>query len=187
MASNPEVSGAMVIGTQRFQAALLIEPASESPLTTAEQAALIELVWLSVEEANRSAPDHAHVEKAFILIVPSDRRLIRAGKGTFMRGPSISQYETEIEKMYANADTIIEEEDDSRGVLRGMSLDIVTRVVQENVLAVTKWSSLDDTGSFFDNGMDSLQGLQLTRALRRSLNRPDLALSTIYQNPTVPQ
>lgn len=42
IASNPELSGALVIGAQRFQAALLIEPASERVLTTTEHAALIE-------------------------------------------------------------------------------------------------------------------------------------------------
>ncbi|KAF7959683.1 hypothetical protein EAE96_001297 [Botrytis aclada] len=35
--------------------------------------------------------------------------------------------------------------------------------------------------------MDSLQGLQLTRTLRRSFYHPDFALSTVYQNPTVSQ
>lgn len=35
--------------------------------------------------------------------------------------------------------------------------------------------------------MDSLQALQITRALRCGLRRPELALSTIYRNPTVAQ
>lgn len=184
MATNPEVSGALVIGAQRFQAALLIEPLSEDSLTTAEQADLIERVWASVEEANRSAPAHAQVEKALILVVPPDRRFIRSGKGTFMRGATISQYETEIDALYANADTV-EGEVDSQAVRHDTSLDVVTQIIRERVLAVTKWSSIDHNDSFFDHGMDSLQGLQLLRALRRSLQRPDLALSTIYQNSTI--
>lgn len=186
MASNPEVSGALVIGAQRFQAALLVEPASDNLITTAEKAALIEHIWPSIEAANRSAPAHAQVEKAFILVAPPGRRFIRSGKGTFMRGPTISQYETEIDTLYANADTI-EEGGNNQAGLHDMSLDVVTYLVRERVLAVTKWSSLDDRGSFFDGGMDSLQGLQLLRALRKSLQRPDLALTTIYQNPTVSQ
>jgi hypothetical protein len=44
MASNPELSGALVIGAQRFQAALLVEPNSKTPLTTSEQAGLIERI-----------------------------------------------------------------------------------------------------------------------------------------------
>ncbi|TGO17008.1 hypothetical protein BTUL_0021g00050 [Botrytis tulipae] len=78
MTSNPEVSGALVIGAQKLQAALLIEPVSDLPLTTAEQAALIERIWPSIEESNRTAPAHARVEKSFVLVIPMDRRLIRA-------------------------------------------------------------------------------------------------------------
>lgn len=187
MANNPELSGVLVIGAQRFQAALLIESASESLLTTAEQAALIERIWPSVEEANRSAPAHAQLEKSFILIVPSDRRFIRAGKGTFMRGPSISQYIEEIERLYANADFSPDDGDDGADeeTLHISGLDGITHLVRQHVRTVTGWSSLDDASGFFDHGMDSLQGVRLTRALRRSFHRPGLALSTIYQNPTV--
>ncbi|KAK7745063.1 putative NRPS-like protein biosynthetic cluster [Cytospora paraplurivora] len=186
---NPELNGALVIGAQRFQAALLIEPVSDSPLTTAEQAALIERVWPSVEEANRSAPAHARVEKSFILVVPADRRLIRAPKGTFLRGPSISQYTAEIDKLYGNADVVADDEDDGTGeaVLHTTGLDGITSLLRQQVRAVTGWSNLNENDSLFDQGMDSLQGLQLTRALRRSFRRPDLALSTIYNNPTVSQ
>ncbi|KAI1779547.1 hypothetical protein F4818DRAFT_399670 [Hypoxylon cercidicola] len=44
---NPELSGVLVIGSQRLQAALLIDPASESPLTMEEQAVLIEVFCLN--------------------------------------------------------------------------------------------------------------------------------------------
>jgi thioester reductase-like protein len=184
---NPEVSGALVIGAQRFQAALLIEPVTESPLTTAEQAALIERIWPSVEEANRSAPAHARVEKSFILILPTDRRLIRAAKGTFTRGPSISQYTQEIERLYNNADMMLDDNDDSTGeeTLIPTNIEEIRRLVREHIGGVTGWPSFDDSESFFSRGMDSLQGLQLMRALRRSFHRTDLGLSTVYQNPTV--
>ncbi|ROV92215.1 hypothetical protein VMCG_09323 [Cytospora schulzeri] len=189
MAKNAELSGALVIGTQRFQAALLIEPTSEKTLSTVEQAALIERIWPSVDEANHSAPAHARVEKSFILVVPADRRLIRAGKGTFMRGPSISQYAEEIERLYSNADVVTDDEDDAipEAAMHATKPDRITFLVRQQVSVVMGWSSLNETDNFFDHGMDSLQGLRLTRALRRSFSRPDIALSTIYKNPTVSQ
>ena len=121
LSSNPELSGVLVIGAQRFQAALLVEPASEGALTTADQAALIERIWPSIDEANRSAPAHAHIDKAFILVVPPDRRLIRTDKGTFMRGPSISQYEEEIESLYSHADRIEDDEQMSQSAPQDMN------------------------------------------------------------------
>lgn len=71
--------------------------------------------------------------------------------------------------------------------LHAMGPDAVTCVVQQHLHAITGWSSLDSADSFFDRGIDSLQGLQLTRALRRSFYRPDFALSTVYQNSTIPK
>ncbi|KAI1129722.1 putative NRPS-like enzyme [Nemania abortiva] len=189
MASNPEVSGALVIGAQRFQAALLIEPTTKTPLTTAEQAALIERIWPSVEDANRSAPAHASIEKTFILVLPADRPLIRAGKGTFMRDPSIRQYTAEIEKLYANSDVVPEDYDGAtpETVLHTTTLDGAIRLVRQHVRAVTRWKGLGDGDNFFDRGMDSLQGLRLIRSLRSAFHRHDFALSTVYQNPTVSQ
>ncbi|ROW16995.1 hypothetical protein VPNG_01418 [Cytospora leucostoma] len=191
VARNPELGGALVFGTQRLQAALLIDPAalSDGPLTTSEQAALIERVWPSVQEANAVAPAHARVERSMILVV--DRPLIRAGKGTIQRAASIQQYDAEIESLYANADLALDDENSpGEASLNLTDTEIVTRFIRESVFAVTDWSSSDEaytTGTFFENGMDSLMALRLLRLLRRALHRPDLGLSTIYSNPTVEQ
>ncbi|KAK7752885.1 putative NRPS-like protein biosynthetic cluster [Diatrype stigma] len=191
VASNPELGGAIVLGSQRFQAALLIEPASDAQLTTAEEAALIERVWPSVEEANKVAPAHARVEKALILVTSHDRPLIRAGKGTLQKSASLAQYTEEIDRLYAHADATPDDDGDEDGADGQVNLTdakTVATLIRDSIQAVTGWSSLDDdSATFFDLGLDSLQALQLTRALRRSLHRPDLALPTIYQNPTVPQ
>lgn len=187
LARNHELSGALVIGSQRFQAALLIEAAKAAgPLTTAEQAALIERVWPSVNEANRVAPAHARVEKALILVTTPDRPLIRAGKGTIQRPASLSQYAADIDKLYTDVDMALNDEP------AGVPLDLANKNtvalrIRDSLLAVTGWPDIDDTVNFFDSGMDSLQALQVTRALRRCLQLPSLALSTVYQNPTIPQ
>lgn len=106
-----------------------------------------------------------------------------------MRGPSISQYTEEIEKLYEGAEVIphnFENETVGMGV-PPMGLDGVTRLIRQELHTVMGWSNFGDVEGFFDRGMDSLQALQLTRALRRSFHRPDVALSTVYQNPTVSQ
>lgn len=190
LARNHElISGAIVIGAQRFQAALLIEPATAESLTTAEQAALIERVWPSVEEANRAAPAHARVEKTLILVTPANCRMVRAGKGTIQRMASIKQYEAEIEKLYADVEAAVDDDDAARAPLNLASKDVVAQLIRDSVSAVIgqQLSVDNDMASFFDRGMDSLQALQLTRALRRVLHRTNIALSTVYQNPTVEQ
>ncbi|KAI1812806.1 putative NRPS-like enzyme [Poronia punctata] len=189
MTSNPEVSGALVIGAQRFQAALLIESSSKAVLTTAEEAELIERIWPSVEDANRSAPAHARIEKPFIMILPADKPLIRAGKGTFMREPSIGQYKDEIERLYANSDVSLGDHQNGVPVIALHSIDFdgASRLVRHHICDVTDWQDLGDGDNFFERGMDSLQGLRLVRALRTAFHRHDFALSSVYQNPTVSQ
>jgi thioester reductase-like protein/aryl carrier-like protein len=193
VASNPDLlSGALVIGTHRLQAALLLEPVAPVQ-AEAEQRALVERLWPSIEEANRAAPAHARVEKSLVFVTTPDRPLVRAGKGTLQRGVSIAQYEAEINALYENAEKAIlgseEDDGDDKDVTFNIheilgDVDLTTQRIRDVVLKITDWPVLDDSGSFFELGMDSLQALRLTRALRRSLHRPDLGLSTVYQNPT---
>lgn len=192
VATNPELSGALVVGAQRFQAALVIDPASSiptEPLSTFQQAALIERIWPSVQEANKVAPAHARIEKSLILVTSPDRPFIRAGKGTIQRAASVAQYTADIETLYARADlNFADDETVSGQSLASRDAEAVARFIRQTVSTVTGWTEEDgDSASFFDRGMDSLQALQLTRALRRGLCRPDLGLPTIYNNPTVLQ
>lgn len=186
VAKHSELGGALVVGTQRFQAALLIEPAAlDAPLTTAEQAALIEKIWPTVQAANAVVPAHAKVEKALILVV--DRPMIRSGKGTIQRAASIEQSSSNIEDLYINAD-ITADGEDVPGVASWNSTDAanVSRLICDSVCSVIGRSILDES-SFFDYGLDSLMALQILRLLRRGLHRPDIGLSTIYSNPSVAQ
>ncbi|KAI1747666.1 hypothetical protein F4782DRAFT_417041 [Xylaria castorea] len=188
VANNPTlVSGAIVIGAQRFQAALVIEPKDlAANMSMAEKATLIERVWPSVLEANKTVPAHAKVEKSLILV--TDRKgLIRAGKGTIQRAANVVQYTDEIDKLYRSAEVTLDEEEDQDSAVDITDTDSVSRLIWKAVRGLTGWTDLDESASFFEMGMDSLQALQLGRALRKSLRAGGLALSTIYQNPSALQ
>ncbi|KAI0188864.1 putative NRPS-like enzyme [Astrocystis sublimbata] len=185
VANNPEITGAMVIGAQRFQAALLVEPASTVTITTtADQAALIERIWPSIEDANSVAPAHARVEKSMILIATPNRPLKRTAKGSMQRAATLAPYAVELEKLYSDADA---EVDMTSEVYSSMSPDMIRRRIRDIVLETTGWKDLGDSIGFFDNGMDSLQALRIIRALRRGLGASYLGLSTLYHNPSIVQ
>ncbi|KAI0164070.1 hypothetical protein GGR57DRAFT_489736 [Xylariaceae sp. FL1272] len=183
-ASNANaISAALVVGAQRFQAALVIEPiAANGPLSTEEQASLIESVWPSVDEANKKAPAHARVEKSLILVAPLP--FIRAGKGTIQRAATIAQYTSEIEKLYADADVSSYLSADVERYGDVTDVNTATQIIRDTARAATGRSDLGNTDNFFDSGMDSLQALQLVRTIRAALHRPGLALSAVYRNPT---
>ncbi|KAH8156102.1 hypothetical protein CIB48_g12145 [Xylaria polymorpha] len=163
----------------RFEAALIVEPAANSgSLTTAEQAALIERVWPSVDEANRSVPAHARVDKSLILVAAQP--LIRAGKGTIQRAANLLQYSDDIDRLYVNADVSVT----GAQTIEATDINAVMRLIQDTFRGMEGLTKIDEDTSFFDNGMDSLRALQLVRTLRKTMCVPKLALSTIYQTPT---
>lgn len=208
VASNSELSGALAVELRTSQAAaLIIEPAAapggaggRGPLTTAEQAALIERVWPSVQEANSSAdaaaaPGHALVDKALVLVTTPDRPLIRDTEGAVQPAPSVEQYSADLEALRARAEVGPPGVDGAPLVsLSGSGPEGIAQFVQESVSAVTGWPHEEGgggrrrpSGTFFERGMDSLVAVQLARVLRRGLHRPEVALSTVYCNPTVSQ
>lgn len=61
----------------------------------------------------------------------------------------------------------------------------VSQFINKSIVSVTKWQNLDGNEIFLTLGMDSLQALLLVRELRRTLTIPNLALTTVYTNPSV--
>ena len=187
VARNPDVSAALVIGAQRFQAALLVEPVTSGrELSLAEQAAFIERIWPTVEEANADAPSHAQIMKSHVLLTKPQKPMLRAGKGTMQRSGTLKSYAVEIDKLYKDADTMSEDFSGIGAAATGnFDKDLVSKTVRHFILENANWKSLDNSDNFFALGMDSLQALVLVRKLKQALRVPDIALSTIYTNPSV--
>lgn len=83
VASNPSVSAVMVVGAQRFQAALLIEAVTDGKeLSLSEQAAFIEDIRPSISESNENCPKHARTTKSHIMFTDPQKPMLRASKGT---------------------------------------------------------------------------------------------------------
>ncbi|KAJ5814169.1 acetyl-CoA synthetase-like protein [Penicillium pulvis] len=180
IAYNSEVTGCLVAGAQRFQAALIIERGGK-PAESRDT--IIEELWPSIEQANSSAPAHARIAKSHILFTSPDRPMLRAGKGTVQRAGTLGLYARELEDLYSSADTI------SQIVGPGGVDDTaqVTEYIRTTILAITGWSSdkLTDTENWFNLGFDSLQAITATRALKQGLNIVALTPNFIYLHPTV--
>lgn len=187
VAKNEEVFGALVVGAQRLQAALLIELRRKSgSLTTKEQSELVERIWPTIKEANSVTPAHARVEKMLVLVTSPDKPIIRAGKGTIQRQATIEAYADEIDQLYAavEADQILDSEDVETSPDTKDPIEIRALIVR-SLKAVSANETFQDEDNLFLLGLDSLQSLQLARRLKKVLKLPELALSTIYSNPSV--
>lgn len=183
-ASHRDVSGVIIAGSQRFQTALLIELKSKEKLTLGDKANMVEEIWPSIEEANKECPAHARIAKSHIIFIPPTCPMIRTPKGTIMRAASLAQYTKELDMLYANADKVPDHGNASANIdLQDSST--VLLYLRETVSEITGSLDLQDDDNFFVQGIDSLQALLITRQLKQSLNLPDLAISTIYANPSI--
>ena len=187
VARNADVSAALVIGAQRFQAALLIEPvAAHAALSPSERAAFIKRIWPTVEEANKYAPAHARLMTSHILFTQPHKPMSRAGKGTIQRSGTLKAYASEIDAVYRDADMMSTSLDDKAHYTLGKPDEaIISEYVRKSVLSTVGWPDIDVGADLFALGMDSLHALSLVRKLRQFLDMPKIALSTIYTNPSI--
>lgn len=180
---HPAVRAALVAGNQRFEACLLVEPAITDTLSNTFKANFIEEIWPTVEEANGQCPAHARISKSKILVVDPEKPMLRAGKGTVQREGTLRLYSDQIDALYSEISmqptlserisALISNSDDAVSFLR-------TRVAE-----ITSWSQFENDANFFELGMDSLQALRLSGAIRSILGMSSVSPSVIYKNPSI--
>ena len=103
LSSSPDVTEALLVGTGRPQAALLLEMKQGTPLETARQREeVLSRLWPLVEEVNRMCPTYAKITKDLTLILSPGKPMARAAKGTVQRRATVTLYEKELDMIYAN-------------------------------------------------------------------------------------
>ncbi|KAI8634247.1 acetyl-CoA synthetase-like protein [Xylariaceae sp. FL1651] len=184
---HPGVQGALVIGSNRFQPGLLLEPVEHLRSKEDEQN-FIESVWPFVERANSQTVAHGQISKELIAVTSPDKRFLRSGKGSIQRASTVQLYAEEINRLYEQAE-------------KGTQLDVAALDVssEESLAAfishtfesLGRKAKLDLDTDFFSAGIDSLQVMNASRSLRASLEKTvptmDSAILTsrfIYNNPT---
>ncbi|PYI31348.1 NRPS-like enzyme [Aspergillus indologenus CBS 114.80] len=189
IAANREVTGCLVAGAQRFQAALIVELGqAEAALSISERAAMIEKLWPSIQAANSESPAHARIARSHILFTTPAKPMLRASKGTVQRAGTLMLYAPELEALYADAERLAQA---TGGIAAGPgSVDDAGEVagyIRSSILNITDWAAdkLSDATNWFDLGLDSLQAITLTRELKHGLNLPALTPNLVYLHPSV--
>ena len=174
----------MVLGDQRLEAALLIEPSTGCHMSVKDRAELLERVWPSIEAANVECPAHAKISKSLVMFTVPSKPMVRAGKGTIIRRATTELYADEITQLYSDADQLAGETK-LTSLERDYAINYAESLqeyVRKAVLGVMGWGSMEQNEDFFSLGMDSLQALRLVREMRLICS---IGPSTIYTNPTI--
>ncbi|KAM4058812.1 male sterility protein [Hirsutella rhossiliensis] len=188
--AHANVKGAVVVGHQRFQPALLVEPASH-PTSDEEKEKFLEDLWPLVEEINKETVAHGRINRSFAGLTDPAKPFPRAGKGSIQRAAALQLYKDEIDTLYENAwsggaSGPIALDFDSADKLTGSIIDLLQ----------TKFGApeLEGDTDIFSAGIDSAQVIQMANMLRSGVdaahpsdNSESVAPKDIYANPTPSQ
>lgn len=162
---DPRVRTAIVVGTMRFQPALLIEPV-QHPNSAEEAEDLLEELWPIVAKTNNEMAAHARISRQLILLTKADKPFPRLAKDTVHRVPSIKLYESEVDDLFREADAGWK---DARCNLDLVSEETLLQSVCRLFQTLTYVSTIEPDTEFFMAGIDSLQVVNACRLLRGAL------------------
>lgn len=196
---HPALKGALVVGTQRFQAGLIVEPAGAYPATEDQRRALLDSVWPLVEKANAETVAHGRIARDMLVLSHPDKPFLRAGKGTIQRALTVKLYEDDINRMYENRSGSGNEngEEEAAAAAAANKLDVsseeaLTQSLVETLRKNLGADRLDTDVDFFAAGIDSLGVMNAAKVIRAGLQRSGHAVAdpqvvaprVIYRNST---
>lgn len=100
ISGHPEIKAALMFGTRRPQAALLMELENPQGLSGDAHSELMERLWPTIAEANKMCTAQSVIQKSHILLTQAENPLPRAGKGTVQRARAFQMYEAALGSLY---------------------------------------------------------------------------------------
>jgi thioester reductase-like protein len=184
---HPGVKGAVVVGSNKFQPALFIEPATH-PKSEEEEKEFLDDVWPHVVRANKETVAHGQIGREFLTLTNPAKPFPRAGKGTVQRAGAIKLYKSEIEELYERVGQVSSAEAPKIDV---SSEDALVESIEKMFETHLGSPHLEPDTDFFAAGIDSMQVINASRLLRAGLEAAGhptdgtaLATRVVYGNPT---
>ncbi|KAI3400709.1 hypothetical protein diail_1918 [Diaporthe ilicicola] len=188
VSDHSSLKGVMVVGSEKFQAGLILEPRVH-PRTKEEETQLLDSVWPLVEKANEETVTHGRISRDLMTLSNPDKPFLRAGKSTIQRAATVKLYKDEIEKLYENFGT----DEHAKDVveLDLSSEDSLARSIVETLRKYIGAEKLEEDVDFFAAGVDSMGVMRASKLLRaglkdagREVDDKAVAARVVYQNAT---
>ncbi|OBT65192.1 NRPS-like protein [Pseudogymnoascus sp. 23342-1-I1] len=190
LVGHPLIKGAIVVGQDRFQPALILEPAT-LPKTHEESEAIIESAWPLINDLNKVTVSHGRISKELVVLSDPDLPFSRASKGTVQRGLTVQAYRLNIDDIYKQANAI-------RTVdvkpLDFASMGTTLKTITQLFTDQTSIKDIRPDADFFTAGLDSLQVMNFSKSLRAGfaasgakIDESIVAPRAVYSNPTLEQ
>lgn len=186
--SHSAIKGALVVGDQRFQSALILEP-YEVPADKAAAEALVNSVWPLIEEVNKVTVTHGRIIRDLVVLSDPATPFLRAPKGSIQRRLTVKVYKGFINQVYQQLE-------DGLNAQEAVELDLtsretLTKSIVDNIVSRIGNAKVGPDTDLFSVGVDSLQVIRLSKMLRSGLEAAGAAVDqntvaprVIYANPT---
>ncbi|KAI0543941.1 acetyl-CoA synthetase-like protein [Xylaria curta] len=186
---HPSLKGALVIGNNRSQSTLLVEP-KHFVADDIARSKLLDDLWPLVQEANNLVLGAGRVQRGKLLCASADRPFLRTAKGTVVRKLTENLYASDIENLYSSA--AAQERLVNLRLVKPVDKKSAADYVRE-ILALTfpQGSDIGQHEDLYAYGLDSVQTIEVMGHLKRNLageTSHSLAWITshmIYRNPTI--
>jgi thioester reductase-like protein/aryl carrier-like protein len=187
IANDLEVRSALIVGSGRDQAALLVElfePTDTESGLEQHHNSIIQ----RVQEANATLPDHAQLHASHVKILPQSQSFLRSAKGEVRRAATVALLSKDISDIYSSAESSIGGRDLQLDFENESRLTSSLTILLSDEVYLGR--SIRPDVNIFQCGFDSLKVMRLFRHLRTSIARQQLqsgvsfAPKTIYQNPS---
>ncbi|KAK3191956.1 hypothetical protein K4F52_001999 [Lecanicillium sp. MT-2017a] len=176
--THPAITGCLVIGTGKPQAALLIELQDPSSKTDA----VLNSIWATVQEANSQSRHKNQLLRDFITFSEPDKPFIRTDKGTIKRAATLALYKDYIERFYDSRSDDLANFSVDTSSLKSTQSDL--RDILASSLPAIQQASIND--DLFELGLDSLGVFGAIKAIKAATGlKEQLAPRHLYANPTI--
>ncbi|KAK3300370.1 putative NRPS-like enzyme [Chaetomium fimeti] len=169
---HPLVREAVVVGIERPVPGLLLFRASdEQGLSDGDY---LDAVWPAVEEANAAAEAFSQISRDMVAVLGAEVDYPRTDKGSIIRAQVYNGFAQVIDDLYTGMEdgtsATGDHEQKERLPLTGLGLDELVALVAGVFQEATGRPLASEDADFFAAGVDSLQALQMRRALLRRLD-----------------
>ena len=187
--SHPLVSAALIFGRERFQSALLIElHDSSKAISRQDKERTVTELWDVIEQANAQAPGHGKISRSLVAFTKPSKSMLRTPKKSVIRNATYKLYAEEMNNLYesfdrSTLDDFVENADQDQKSKDPFDISSLRRLIRR--INPVMPDSFVESDNLFTFGFDSLQVLQLVRAIRELSPATALEARTIYNNPTL--
>ncbi|CAG8935291.1 unnamed protein product [Penicillium salamii] len=163
--SHPLVKHAAILGQNRFQASLLIQPQWDSLPEDWSSEWLHQNLRPIIDKANVSLPGHGKLFYSHVAIASEDKPFALSPKGTLRRREIVKAYESVIDDLYAPQPASAQAKA-QLPELQGFSLEEIETWIQNLVSHIISLENLNLDDGIVALGMDSLQLVRLAQVLQ---------------------